>query len=72
VWLYATALVALYTPADRRGGTVEPALSAFERSRPALGEAAPDFSLVDVAGRPFRFSAEAGRLPLVIEFGSFT
>lgn len=49
-----------------------PPLFPFEQNKPALGEAAPDFTLHDVEGKPFRLSDYAGRVPVVIEFGSFT
>jgi hypothetical protein len=59
-------------PPGRAGAQVELPLSDFERGKPALGEAAPDFTLRDVEGKPFRLSDLAGRVPVLIEFGSFT
>jgi hypothetical protein len=44
----------------------------FAAEKPAVGEAAPDFLLCDPDGREFHLAAEAGKRPVVIEFGSFT
>jgi hypothetical protein len=49
-----------------------PFLSAFVQRKPTLGDAAPDFTLRDVEGKTFRLSQEVGRVPVVLEFGSFT
>jgi hypothetical protein len=84
VWLDVLAARWLNAPGGRPAAPVEPApqrqtkapaewpLSDFERGKPALGEAAPDFTLRDVEGKPFRLSDLAGRVPVLIEFGSFT
>ena len=44
----------------------------FEHSKPALGEAAPDFALLDLNGEEYRLLNRPGRLPVVLEFGSAT
>jgi hypothetical protein len=56
------------------GGGSEGGLSLtdFVPRKPTLGDAAPDFTLRDVEGKTFRLSQEVGRMPVVLEFGSFT
>jgi len=40
--------------------------------RVRVGDRVPDFTLQDLAGRPVRMSALRARVPVVVEFGSFT
>jgi hypothetical protein len=53
----------------------------FGRAAPAVptpsasarvGQRVADFTLQDLAGRTVRLSALRGRIPVVVEFGSFT
>jgi hypothetical protein len=44
----------------------------FARLKPAVGEAAPDFTLRDTDGDPFRLTTQCARRPVVLEFGSAT
>jgi hypothetical protein len=37
-----------------------------------LGQPAPDFTLKDPAGRPFRLRDRVGQMPVVLELSSFT
>jgi hypothetical protein len=37
-----------------------------------VGDAAPDFTLRDLDGKPFHLAEEAAKLPIVLEIGSFT
>jgi hypothetical protein len=39
---------------------------------PEVGDPAPDFVLRDPEGRPYHLRDHIGRLPIVLEFGSFT
>jgi hypothetical protein len=39
---------------------------------PHVGDAAPDFTLKDLDGRPFRLRDVVGRRPLVLEFVCIT
>jgi cytochrome oxidase Cu insertion factor (SCO1/SenC/PrrC family) len=66
VWVCAVALLGFCIPA-------EPARpDPFRLAAPALGEPAPDFTLRDVEGRPFRLSGMGWPGSVVLEFGSFT
>jgi hypothetical protein len=41
-------------------------------ARPALGETASVFVLLDLEGKAFRLKDRMGKRPIVIEFGSYT
>jgi hypothetical protein len=72
VWLYVLTIGKLYAPREHAADAPESSLSPFELSHPALGEVAPEFTLRDVDGKPFRLARELARMPVLIEFGSFT
>jgi hypothetical protein len=72
VWLYLLTFGDLSVSTETAGGLPEHPPSPFELSHPAVGEVAPEFTLRDVDGKPFRLADEAGRVPVLIEFGSLT
>jgi hypothetical protein len=72
VWLYLLTFGNLFVSRDAAADSPAPLPSPFELSHPAVGEVAPEFTLRDVDGKPFRLRDESGKVPVVIEFGSFT
>ncbi len=54
------------------GAASAPRFTQYPQARPALGEAAPNFLLKDLAGKEVRLIDFVGKLPVVIEFGSYT
>jgi hypothetical protein len=77
VWLYVLTFVRPFVPGEAAADLAVPAPppfqpSPFELSHPTVGEVAPEFILRDVDGNPFRLGRESGKVPVLIEFGSFT
>lgn len=50
----------------------KPREPTFDESPPIVGEATPDFTLMDTNDKPFHLAEQLGRRPLVLEFGSIT
>jgi hypothetical protein len=48
------------------------AAPSFAEQPPAVGEAAPDFTLREADGHLFRLREHLGREPVILEFVSFT
>jgi cytochrome oxidase Cu insertion factor (SCO1/SenC/PrrC family) len=73
----AAVLVVAFGVAWAQGGPRRAAgppadVPAAQAPGPRVGEEAPDFALRDVDGRPARLSDWRGRMPVVIEFGSYS
>jgi hypothetical protein len=67
--LLASAVLA--QPPDERRNLQE-RIAQYPRQKPAVGEAAPDFTLDDLEGKTVRLRELIGPRPIVIEFGSYT
>jgi hypothetical protein len=51
---------------------LRPHVPNFEETPPTVGALAPDFTLMDIEGRPYHLAENLGQRPTVIEFGSFS
>jgi hypothetical protein len=70
--LLLVSVIALVIATPFTRGRRVPPEEAFARAKPAVGDAAPDFTLRSPGGDEFRLSAWRHRRPVVLEFGSFT
>ena len=68
-WVAVYGLAWLIVKVERRWPTQPP---DFARQAPAVGEIAPDFTLVDTDGKTFDLEENLGPGLLVLEFGSVT
>ena len=66
--LAASALLVAASAAQPQGGKVQ----SYPDMKPALGTAAPEFTLTDLDGKDFQLKDHVGKRPVVIEFGSYS
>ena len=66
--LAASACLVAATTAQPQGGKAQ----SYPDTKPALGAAAPDFTLTDLDGKEFQLKDHFGKRPVVIEFGSYS
>ena len=66
--LAMAAVGALTAAAEPQAGKAQ----NYAEMKPALGTAAPDFTLTDLAGKEFHLKDHIGKRPVVIEFGSYS
>ena len=66
--LAASACLVAATTAQPQGGKAQ----SYPDTKPALGAAAPDFTLTDRDGKEFQLKDHFGKRPVVIEFGSYS
>ena len=71
--LFASLLFSPYGFAQKPGdGGKHPAHAMWPKLKPALGEMAPDFRLLDLDDKEFVLKDQLGKKPIVIEFGSYS
>jgi len=66
--LAAFACLVATAAAPPQGGKAQ----SYPDLKPALGSAAPDFTLTDLDGKEFQLKDHFGKRPVVIEFGSYS
>jgi len=64
--------LAATSAAQQPGKPGKGGFAQYPQAKPAAGEAAPDFTLLDLDGKSFHLKEVIGKRPVVIEFGSYT
>jgi hypothetical protein len=70
IGLFGVAIASARPPDGPIGGPDR--FRGYLQTKPALGEAAPDFVLRDLEGKELRLKNLVGKQPIVIEFGSYS